>query len=103
MTRTTITKTGDSEVTLKAIDPWTDEPITRVFWTPTNWGYVREGDTQTCAGLETRGNTLTAKDGAELLTVIRAEWKTYRRAALRDRNPQGAYSGRGASDNDKGK
>lgn len=91
MTRTTITKTADNEVTLKAIDPWTDEPTTRVFWIPRGGGYVREGehhtadDRQVCNGLERKGNTLRADDGDELLSIIRSEWQVCRREAMKDR------------------
>lgn len=90
MTRTTITKTADNEVTLTAIDPWADEPITRVFWIPTSGGYVREGDRhiaddrQVCNGLDRKGSTLMADDGDELLSIIRTEWKVCRREAMKD-------------------
>ena len=90
MTRTMITKTADKEVTLTAIDPWTDEPMTRVFWIPACGGYVREGehhtadDRQVCNGLERKGNTLRADNGDELLSIIRREWQVYRREAAKD-------------------
>lgn len=83
MTRTKITKTADHEVTLTAIDPITDEGIRWVFWIPTNGGYVRKGerhtpdDRQVCVGLSSRGNTLTASDGDDLLRTIRREWRAY--------------------------
>jgi hypothetical protein len=88
--RTTITKTGTSEVTLTATDPWTGETIQWFFWIPTSGGYVREGaghtadDAQVCVGLGSRGDTLTASDGDALLAVIRREWANYRKAALAD-------------------
>ena len=90
MTRTTITKTADNEVTLTAIDPIDDEAIRWVFWIPTNGGYVRKGerhspdDRQVCVGLDTRGNTLTASDGDDLLRIIRREWQAYRRWAQKE-------------------
>lgn len=77
--RTTIKQTAATEVTLNAEHPMTGEEITRVFWVPTNGGYVREGDTQVCEGLSDRGYTLEATDGADLLAVIRAEWAKFRR------------------------
>lgn len=86
--KTTITKTGLCEVTLAAIDPATDEAIKWVFWVPTFGGYVRKGerhtadDKQVCVGLSTRGNTLTAEDGDDLLRVIRTEWAAYRKWAV---------------------
>lgn len=87
MPRTTIAKTAGNEVTLTAINPITDEAIRWVFWTPTNGGYIRIGtnhtadDHQVCAGLDTRGNTLTASDSDDLLRTIRREWKAYRKLA----------------------
>ena len=88
MTRTTITKTAENEVTLTAVDPISDEEINWVFWTPTSGGYVRKGaahsadDNQVCAGLDNRGNTLTATDGDDLLRLIRREWQVYRKSAV---------------------
>lgn len=85
--KTTIKQTGDHEVTLTAIDPITDEPISRVFWTPTSGGYIREGanhtadDKQVCAALGGRGNTLTAGNIDDLLATIRREWHAYRKLA----------------------
>lgn len=87
MSRTTIIKTGDYEVTLTAVDPSDGENIRWVFWVPRSGGYIREGathsasDQQVCAGLSDRGPTLDARDGDDLLRVIRREWKTYRREA----------------------
>lgn len=84
MTKTTISKTGMSEVTLTAVDPYTDEKIEWCFWIPISGGYIREGsmhsanDKQVCVGLSSRGNTLRASDGDELLRVIRREWRRYR-------------------------
>lgn len=89
MTRTTITKTAANEVTLIALDPWSGEEVCWVFWIPTSGGYVRKGerhspdDRQVCAGLSSVGSTLTADDGDELLALIRTEWKSYRKDALR--------------------
>ena len=88
MTRTTIKKTGTHEVTLTAIDPMSGEQVTRVFWTPTGGGYVREGaqhtanDRQVCASLSGRGNTLIASSGDDLLRTIRREWASYRKWAV---------------------
>ena len=90
MTRTTITKTADTEVTLIAVDPYTGETATRVFWTPVSGGYVREGsrhsadDRQVCGGLSSRGYTLTASNGDDLLALIRREWRAYRASAQQE-------------------
>lgn len=89
MTRTTITKTANNEVTLIALDPWSGEEVRWVFWIPTSGGYVRKGerhspdDPQVCVGLSNRGSTLTASDGDDLLALIRNEWKSYRKEAMR--------------------
>lgn len=88
--RTTIRLTADCEVTLTAIDPYTEELRTRVFWVPTRGGYVREGtehsaeDAQVCAGLSRHGITLTADNSEDLLRTIRVEWALYRREALKE-------------------
>lgn len=88
--KTTITKTGTREVTLTAVDPWSGDDIEWVFWMPTDGGYVRKGashsaeDKQVCIGLSSRGNTLVATDGDDLLATIRREWRAYRAAALAD-------------------
>lgn len=86
--KTAITKTGHNEVTLSAIDPMSNEAIKWVFWMPTNGGYVRKGenhtssDPQVCYGLSNRGNTITAKDGDDLVSVISREWRSYRKWAV---------------------
>lgn len=88
--KTRIKKTGDCEVTLTAIDPYSGDPVTWVFWVPTRGGHVRRGDAhspddpQVCNGLANRGPTLTASDGNDLLRLIRQEWQAYRRAAAKE-------------------
>ena len=82
--RTTITKTDDHTVILRAIDPMTDEPIEREFWIPRSGGYVREGDKQVCRYLDFRGDTLSAKDGDGLLQTVREEWAAYRKWAKQE-------------------
>jgi len=88
MNRTTITKTASDEVTLTATDPISGDPISWVFWTPTNGGYVRKGehhtadDKQVCKALDNRGSTLWATDGDDLLAVIRREWAAYRKLVV---------------------
>ncbi|MEM6670546.1 MAG: hypothetical protein AAF661_15150 [Pseudomonadota bacterium] len=84
--KTSIKKTGSNTVTLKAIDPYSGEPVEREFWIPNSGGYVREGDRQVCVGLDRLGNTLDARDGDELLETIRYNWRIYRRNAARDRD-----------------
>lgn len=85
--RTTIKITAANEVTLSAIDPATDEQVTRVFWIPMSGGYVREGaghsgsDRQVCDGLAFRGATLSADTVENLLKLIRSEWAAYRKQA----------------------
>ena len=78
MTRTTIKLNSDDTVTLTYTDEMTDERVERVFWIPRSGGYVREGDSQVCNYLDSRGATLEAKDGDQLLSVIRTEWKRRR-------------------------
>ncbi|WP_340109493.1 hypothetical protein [Pikeienuella sp. HZG-20] len=86
MTTTTISKTGDAEVTLKADDPYTGEDICRVFSIPASGGYVRDANgAQVCVGLERLGHTLEASDGDDLLRVIRKNWATARRNAAKHR------------------
>ena len=74
MTRTTIKLNSDDTVTLTYTDEMTDERVERVFWIPRSGGYVREGDSQVCNYLDSRGATLEAKDGDQLLSVIAASW-----------------------------
>lgn len=81
--RTTITKTGDYSVTLKAIDPMTDEQVEREFWIPRSGGYIREGDRHVCVGLSSRGSTLVADDVDDLLQTIRKNWQIHRRLTKR--------------------
>jgi hypothetical protein len=86
---TMIRKTADNEVTVQAIDPLSGEAVTWTYWVSRCGGYVREGaqhtadDPQVCAGLGSRGPTLTATDGDDLLRVIRREWAAYSRKAAR--------------------
>jgi hypothetical protein len=89
MTKTTIRKTANNEVTVRAVDPLSGEAVTWTYWVPRCGGYVREGtrqlptDPQVCVGLGHRGTALTATDGDDLLRVIRCEWAAYRRSAAR--------------------
>lgn len=82
--RTTIKLISANTVQLLAIDPATDEQITREFWIPCSGGYVREGDSQVCELLAHRGNTLQASDGEGLLKLIRTEWRRYRESEKRE-------------------
>lgn len=85
--KTSIKPDGKS-VTLDAVDPATDEPIHREFYT--SGRYVREAidgareDSQVCEMLAHRGQTLQACDTKELLGVVRTEWVRYREAVNRD-------------------
>ena len=84
-TKATIKQTADRTVSLSYDDEMTGERVTREFWIPRNDGtkYVREGDTQVCEGLSSRGNTLSVREASELLPLIRAEWKAAKAAERR--------------------
>lgn len=66
--------------------------ITREFMVPAGGGYIREWDAkrkdwqQVCDGLSNRGNTLHTHNGsmANLLAIIRYEWRAARRQAKRE-------------------
>jgi hypothetical protein len=89
MTKTTIRKTANNEVTVRAVDPLSGEAVTWTYWVPRGGGYVREGtlqlptDPQVCVGLGLLGTALTATDGDDLLRVIRSEWRAHCRAVAR--------------------
>jgi len=75
-----------NEVVLQYNDELTGERASRRFWVAENGGYVYEISssagahrTQVCGCLSTRGYTLEAKDAADLLRVIRAEWRAAQR------------------------
>jgi hypothetical protein len=75
-----------NEVVLQYNDECTGERAERRFWVAENGGYVYEISssagahrTQVCGCLSTRGYTLEAKDAADLLRVIRAEWRAAQR------------------------
>lgn len=88
MSRTTISETGNREVTLSYTNLDGDR-IDRVFWIPmTSSGnaYIRErvrpnraNDPQVCDALYGTGNTLSATPET-LIEVIRREWRARRRA-----------------------
>lgn len=83
--KATIKQTGDYTVTLTYDCPILGTRRTREFWIPRNDGtkYVREGNTQVCDGLGDRGNTLSVRDPAELLPLIRSQWKAWQAAERR--------------------
>ena len=64
----------------------------REFMVPAGGGYIREWDdhrkewVQVCDGLANRGNTLHTHNGsmANLLAIIRSEWRAARRQAKRE-------------------
>ena len=72
-----------NEVVLQYNDECTGERASRRFWVAENGGYIYEitgaHRTQVCGCLSTRGYTLEAKDAADLLRVIRAEWRAAQR------------------------
>lgn len=81
-----------SEVVLRCHDQFSGERIERRFWAPPSGGYVREVSTakpgtlgqQVCGGLSHRGSTLSVRDPADLIHLIRREWQAAKRAARRD-------------------
>ena len=85
--RTIIRQTATGSVSLTATNPMTGEVETQEFWVPSRGGYVRSGDNQVCEYLASTGNTLSVRDPAHLLPLIRAEWRrareTEQRAAAR--------------------
>lgn len=76
MPRTTIRQTDTHTVTLTYEDE-SGETVTREFWVPRNIGrkYVREGERQVCERLSRLGQTLYVFDAAEMLPLIRREWR----------------------------
>jgi len=88
MTNRTTIRQGHNEnqVVLTYVDGM-GERRERVFTCPRSGGYVREGDKQVCERLDHLGATLTASDPADLIRVIRREWKAAREYDRRiDRN-----------------
>lgn len=62
-------------------------PVVRVFWCPSDGGYVRErfrsGDLQqVCKRLDVTGDTLTCESRADLAGLIRREHRAYLRAVM---------------------
>ena len=79
---TTIRQTSANTVELSYENDM-GEAITREFHAPTGGGYVREGGAQVCKGLRRTGDTLEVADTANLLSLIRAEWKRAKAAESR--------------------
>lgn len=82
--RTTITTTSCGDVVLSYDDFITGDRHTRTFFCPSGGGYVREEDSyrnnpQVCDGLSRRGPTLMASSDADLIRVIRREYRRMRR------------------------
>lgn len=86
MTRTKITDDATGNVTIVYENAFGDI-ITRDFTCPYDGGYIREyvgSDLkQVCAHLSNMGQTLTADSRADLVNVIRAEYRAMRRAEKR--------------------
>lgn len=64
-------------------DDISGERIDVVFHAPTEGGYVRAGQQQICEKLGTRGITLKLVAGAQLIDVIRSEYRAMRRSEKR--------------------
>jgi hypothetical protein len=63
--------------------------VTRVFWAPSQGGYVREYDknscsSQVCERLSSTGVTLSVTREEKLLDLIRKEYRAMRREDLRN-------------------
>lgn len=86
-----------AEVVLRCNDPVTGERIERRFWAPRSGGNVREVTDdrpgtlgqQVCAGLASRGGTLSVRSPDDLLALIRREWQAAKRAEARERASYG--------------
>ena len=76
--KTKFSQDGQNRVTLEYDDFLSGERVTREFFCNPNGGYVRENSGQVCAGLASRGVTLTAPDRANLIDVIRREYRNMR-------------------------
>lgn len=78
MTRATIRQGhNENQVVLTYTDDM-GERRERIFTCPRSGGYVREDDKQVCEHLDHMGATLVARDAADLIRVIRREWKSAR-------------------------
>ena len=89
MAKTTIKEHDDRHVTITFTDLLSDEQITMDIWAPIpsegGYSYVRyNGDKQLCAGLSSRGETLSYKSGTQLVDLVRREYKAMRAADKRE-------------------
>lgn len=80
---TTIRQTSANTVELSYENDM-GEVVTREFHAPTGGGYVREGGAQVCKGLRRTGDTLEVSSSADLLHLIRSEWKRAKAAERRE-------------------
>ncbi len=62
-------------VLLTYTDEYTGERATREFNVQRSGGYVRENGQHVCERLACRGKALHVSDAAELLPLIRSEWR----------------------------
>jgi len=89
MTKTRITAQDERHVTITFTTLDTDQEVKMDIWAPIpsegNFSYVRyNGDRQLCAGLSSRGSTLTYAYGAKLVDLVRREYRSMRAAEERD-------------------
>ena len=89
MTKTTITAHDDRHVTIKFTTLDTDQEVEMDIWAPipreNGSSYVRHnGDKQLCAGLSSRGSTLTYSHGTKMVDLVRREYRAMRAAEKRD-------------------
>ncbi len=89
MARASIRQDADGYVVLVATDPVMGERISAVYFAPRSGGYVREyapegGHPQVCEMLRSTGAALAVRSPADLLGVIRREWRRLMRAVRED-------------------
>lgn len=80
MAKTRITTDTNGSVTIEYDHAIHDERITRTFRCPVDGGYVREGNSQVCDRLQSRGSTLMCSSRSALPGLIRREYRAMRRA-----------------------
>ena len=93
MTKTKITAHSARSVTLSFTDLVTDQLTTMEIWAPTTTAggqsYIRyNGDKQLCNGLSSRGETLSYRDGTQLVDLVRQQYRSMRAAERRAATPR---------------
>ena len=89
MSKTKITAHDDRHVTITFTTLDTDQAVQMDIWAPapgkSGTSYVRyNGDNQLCAGLSSRGETLSYCAGTKLVDLVRREYRAMRSADKRE-------------------